>query len=67
MGDDRSPLEVVLASDRERLWLMTEAKRLESEAEKKDESAADNSADEDDDEEDFLHYGLKVRTHLFQI
>ncbi len=35
VGDERSPLEVVLASDRERLWLVQEAKRLEAEAERK--------------------------------
>ena len=40
VGDERSPLEVVLASDRERLWLVREAARLEAEAERKGECIA---------------------------
>jgi ATPase subunit of ABC transporter with duplicated ATPase domains len=62
VGDERSPLEVVLASDRERLWLVQEAKRLEAEAERKDAAVtAGNEAEEDsdEDEEDFQRYDLK--------
>ena len=60
VGDDRSPLEVVLASDRERLWLLEEAKRMEAEEEKKEQMEKEGEAIEDSDEdEDFLHYTLR--------
>lgn len=67
VGDERSPLEIVLASDKERHWLLKEVARLEAEDKEKAEKGLEEAADaveeaemlDENGEEDFLHYGLK--------
>ena len=61
----------MLASDRERRWLIDEVKRLESETEivemleakaeleENGENSDENSDYNNEEEPDFLHYGLK--------